>query len=451
MRLTSIHLSNYRAHVNLRVDFGARFNLIAGVNGSGKTSLLMAVADSLAGLLSHLAQSRLQVFGARIFDDDNFRHVGVESLNGRIRFEPRMAVLRLAGACEKGEFHSSLSGGFDSPVVEGNNPFTLLDRTADSAGLTRGAEGVQDQIPSGATTLMPVIAFYRASRRWSSKSADPIKAASIRPARADGYEGWKDAGLDSESLQTWVIAKSLERLERVAQTGQRLHEIDDDELALVNMALNESFTEFSGLRYDMQQKSLLVECAAENAMGPIPFAYLSDGQRAVICLIADIARRMCLLNPQLGNRVTQQTPGVILIDELDVHLHPAWQRRIVNGLKAAFPKVQFMATSHSPQILGELRPEEIILLRQDEERLDGVSHPAVSYGLDSSQVLAEIMGAPQRNEEVQKRLDTLFAQIETGPLEQARKSLEDLKADIQDVPELGGAEALIRRKELIGR
>ncbi|MDO4683350.1 MAG: AAA family ATPase [Lautropia sp.] len=450
MRLTSIHLSNYRAHVNLSVDFEAGFNLIAGVNGSGKTSLLMAVADSLAGVLSYLAQNRMRVFGARIFDDDHFRHVGVESLNGRIRFEPRMAVLRLTGECAKGTFQLQLTGGFDSPAVEGDNPFAMVERTGDSARLMRGAGGVTDEIPSGTTTIMPVIAFYRANRRWSSKSVDPIKAATIRPARADGYEDWKEAGLGSESLQTWVIAKSLERLERVAQTGQRLNEVGDDELALVNMALNQSFTEFSGLRYDMQQKSLLVECSEESAMGSIPFAYLSDGQRAVICLIADIARRMCLLNPQLGNRVTQQTPGVILIDELDVHLHPAWQRRIVNGLKAAFPKVQFIATSHSPQILGELRPCELILL-QDGEGQDGVSRPRVSYGLDSSQILAEIMGAPQRNEEVQKRLDTLFAQIETGPLQQARKTLEDLKADIQDVPELSGAEALIRRKELIGR
>src|SRR5690606_15426040 len=143
---------------------------------------------------------------------------------------------------------------------------------------------------------------------------------------------------------------------------------------------------------------------------------------AVICLVADIARRICLLNPQLGKDVIRQTPGVVLIDELDVHLHPRWQRRIVNGLKAAFPCVQFIASSHSPQVLGELQPEEIILLREG-----GTSQPQVSYGLDSSQVLEEIMGASPRNLKVDEKLKQLFEKIENGPLNEAKRLLDELK------------------------
>ena len=134
---------------------------------------------------------------------------------------------------------------------------------------------------------------------------------------------------------------------------------------------------------------------------------MSDGQKTILGLVTDIARRMCLLNPHLDSNVTKSTPGVILIDEFDVHLHPRWQRTIVQSLKSAFPAVQFIATSHSPQILGELKPDEIILLRR--ERVD---HPTVSYGLDSSSVLEEIMEADSRPEAVEALIREVFAALE---------------------------------------
>src|SRR5207253_331116 len=108
-----------------------------------------------------------------------------------------------------------------------------------------------------------------------------------------------------------------------------------------------------GLRYDLKAKTLLLEWhALDVSKGPATqFEHLSDGQRVVISLIADIARRMCLLNPHLGLEAIRQTPAVILIDELDIHLHPQWQRKIVKGLKTAFPAAQFIAASHSPQVI----------------------------------------------------------------------------------------------------
>ncbi|MCU0757390.1 MAG: AAA family ATPase [Xanthomonadales bacterium] len=161
---------------------------------------------------------------------------------------------------------------------------------------------------------------------------------------------------------------------------------------------------------------------------PTAFEHLSDGQRAVIGLVADIARRMCLLNPQLGTEVTRQTPGVVLIDELDIHLHPRWQRILTRGLKAAFPAVQFIAASHSPQVLGELHPEEILLLRPG-----GTAQPQVSYGLDAQQ------------------LGEVFEALERGDLTRARGLIEQLRDTAPGVPELAGAQALLRRKEILGR
>jgi predicted ATP-binding protein involved in virulence len=155
---------------------------------------------------------------------------------------------------------------------------------------------------------------------------------------------------------------------------------------------------------------------------------------------------MCVMNPQLGQDVTSKTPGVVLIDELDMHLHPRWQRILTSGLKRAFPEVQFIVASHSPQVLGELRPEEIILLRQS-----GTTHPQVSYGLTSNQVLEEIMGADARTPEVEKMLSEVFEQLERNNLALVKRKLEELEATAPGIPELAGAHALLRRKEVLGR
>jgi predicted ATP-binding protein involved in virulence len=306
---------------------------------------------------------------------------------------------------------------------------------------------------------LPLLAFYQAGRWWpAQKTSDAMRAATEKPSRFNAYDDWQEAEISSNALQNWVIAKCLERLQLADETGQRFDDIQDDELALVNNALKQALPEVLGLRHDMRQKTLMVEWSSEHANGDferdfgkaasslVSFEHLSDGQRTALCLIADIARRICLLNPQLGRDAMRKTPGLVLIDELDAHLHPKWQRLLTKGLKAAFPAVQFIVTSHSPQVLGELAPEEILLLRPD-----GAGHPQVSYGLDAAQVLEIIMEAPARNEEVGQEIREIFQLIEDDKLASAKERLDALQAKAPGVPELAGAGALIRRKEILGR
>lgn len=432
MKLTSIHLQNYRAHQDLSVEFNGAFNVVAGVNGSGKTSLLRGISETLSGALQGT------VAGGPLGDPD-CAYISTSHIDGRYRFEPRFPVTAtLEGHVSQGDFTLTVKKDNEvaHPAVLGESPVRKM--ISPGAGGDTGASAV----------TLPILAFYRANRQWVSKPSQVMTAATEKVSRLDGYQQWQDAATSVSALQHWVIAKCLERYQRSSETGQRFHEINDDELALVNAALCAAIEEIGALRYDMQQKSLLVEWhhGEGDIQKTVSFDNLSDGQRALICLVADIARRICLLNPHLGKNVVEQTPGVVLIDELDVHLHPRWQRRIVTGLKATFPAVQFIATSHSPQILGELHPEEIILLREHD-----TAQPQVSYGLDSSQVLDEIMGASSRNIEVESKLKQLFVDIENNQLGTARHLLGQLTEQAPQIPELSRAEALIRRKEMLGR
>lgn len=432
MKLTSVHLTNYRGHENLTVEFQSGFNVIAGINGSGKTSVLLGICEVLTGYVNFMplsAQYSQQ-------SDESMVRIKSESINGRFRFEPQYPVILTASAFAFGKnfnWQISKRSPLDHPLTTGQFPGTEFSPDLRNTNSPR-----QD-------FALPIVVFYRANRQWSQPQPNDFQAATQRHARADGYTNWWDASIDSSALQSWVIAKCLERFQISSETGLTFDKIDSDELAQVNQVLSMAVENIKGLKYDLKQKSLLIEWAAPGRE-PTAFEHLSDGQRAVIGLVADIARRMCLLNPHLGQRVTDETPGVVLIDELDMHLHPHWQRLLTTGLQRAFPAVQFIVASHSPQVLGELRPENIILLRPG-----GTDHPQVSYGLTSSQILAEVMGAEARTPEVEQHLSRLFEVLGRGELEAARALLTDLRQTAPGIPELAGAEALLRRKEILGR
>jgi predicted ATP-binding protein involved in virulence len=148
----------------------------------------------------------------------------------------------------------------------------------------------------------------------------------------------------------------------------------------------------------------------------------------------------------LGRDIFTRTPGIVLIDEIDLHLHPQWQRRLPGALKEAFPAIQFIATTHSPQILSELDSSEIILLKGDE-----TWHPDASYGLNADRILEEIMDTPSRPQKVRDDLRELFRTIELGSLDESRRLLAELAKAVPGISEIASANALIARKEAIGR
>ncbi len=381
MLFHSIQIKNYRCYANLSVDFRQGMNVIAGVNGSGKTSLLKAVRETMTGFLGFLQVPNGDV---QPLHDGDIR-IQVTSKNGRYRFEPQYPASLTASAS----------------VLGAKCTWTVLRGAQTNGNEWQGEQPGQRWVDASvdtetsASTTLPVLAFYPAYRQWPPHVSNEMKAVTERESRADGYRNWWEASAEAGIFQQWVIGKSMERLQLASERSIGWESIVDDELALVNSAVSKVVEHARGLRYDFARKALIVEWD-DNERLPALFDNLSDGQRVSIAQVADIARRMCLLNPHLGQDVTEQTPGVVLIDELDIHLHPGWQRLMVEGLAKAFPKVQFIVSSHSPQVLSELKPEQIILLTTD-----GAVHPVASYGLDASRVLEVVMDTNSRPAEVQ--------------------------------------------------
>ena len=148
--------------------------------------------------------------------------------------------------------------------------------------------------------------------------------------------------------------------------------------------------------------------------------HLSDGERGVLALVLDLTRRLAQANPEIPDPAAE-AEAVVLIDELELHLHPGWQRRIVRNLTETFPKCQFIATTHSPQIIGEVEHDRIQIMADGE-----VYPPTHSFGVDSSRVLEEIMDAEPRAAEVEELLNKVSREVGTQRYDNARGLLVQL-------------------------
>ncbi|PLC05402.1 ATP-binding protein [Variovorax sp. RO1] len=432
MKIYEIQALNFRCFEDSVFQFSSEFNLLVGANGSGKTSLLKAIVAAISTPINGLSK-----FSFWPLSEDSSARVALVKSAGKIRYEKCFPViLRVLGQInEVDKSWWQERKGLATQLDWDSSVYTLLQK-------------MTVQVDQNESLTLPICAFYSAERRWKLEEINASNAVRQQDSRLDAYNSWNDAAEDLKNFESWIIAKSLERLEEnSSQNSDGLEERSDygfDELSLVNQAISQALPNSKGIRYDIRLRQLVVDWDFKE---PSPFRNLSDGQRAIIGLIADIARRMCLANPHLDDRVLKETPGIVIIDELDMHLHPAWQRRIPFVLRSAFPCIQFIAASHSPQIIGELKAEEIILMR------DGISigHPERAFGLESDEVLEEIMGAASQNLEVAKILDEFRDALEDENIEKAESELNALeRIVVHPVPSVVAARAALQSMKFLG-
>jgi predicted ATP-binding protein involved in virulence len=162
----------------------------------------------------------------------------------------------------------------------------------------------------------------------------------------------------------------------------------------------------------------------------LPFSALSDGQRNVIAMVGDLAAKAAQLNPHLEQDVLRRTPGIVLIDEIDLHLHPRWQRHVMDDLRRLFPEVQFIATTHSPFIVQTAREGELISLdAQPVMETENLGVEEIARGLMRVE-RPEVSPRYQKMVDVAKNYLTLLDEAAVAPAEKLKDYVEQLAADI---------------------
>ena len=173
---------------------------------------------------------------------------------------------------------------------------------------------------------------------------------------------------------------------------------------------------------------------------------LSDGEKCTLAMVGDLARRMAIANPARPDPLAGE--GIVLIDEVDLHLHPDWQRHVVSALEETFPNCQFLVSTHSPQIVSHVAPERIWLLQRTKSGVTA-SRPAESFGQTAGRILEDIMDVPERPEEIKERLSDLFLAIQDEQLATAKQLPSGLTSTLWSDPDLVRARIHIRRKQAL--
>lgn len=419
MRIDSLAVRNFNGFDRREFDFHPHFNLLVGDNATGKTSVLDALSIGLASWFLGIP-GYARVLGIDAKQVRMVAHPHQDSCT----FEKQFPCLISACGSVMGrnlkwtrELHheGARTSSVDAKVIS-----SLASETANRV---RGGEDV----------TIPLICTYGTERLWFEATHRPSKkregAKGRLPSRLDGYLDCINFEIQESALLDWIRAETSASIQSPPSETIALSAVKKAIVGCVEGAVS--------LYYDERYKDLVVNF---ERFGYQLFQNLSDGQRIVLTLVGDLVKRATTLNPHLGDRVLAQTPGVVLVDELDLHLHPKWQRHIIRDLKRTFPSIQFIATTHSPQLIGEVEPDEIILL--GEQRPE---NPPQSYGMDANWILRNVMGADERDTGIKAKLDEAEKLIASFDLKGARSRVAELRTEIGNHPELVRLSARIDR------
>lgn len=431
MRIDTLRLKNFKKFAESTCSLHPRFTLLVGENGSGKTSILDAMAVALGIWLIEPPDTTLQSSGRNIFK----KEIRLESslIGDRMLFREHLPVV-VSATGQIGE-SSDLTWarelrGQKTTNIEAKNALAVV-------------RDIYERDRHGESVLCPVIAYYGAGRAWLPSNQPKPKSTKGPARRWAAFYDCLNERIRLPDLQEWFRNEALAAL----PTGRMRTGFQIVRRAILNCVPDADDVWFDA---DRKQIALSIHHEAQ------PFDNLSAGQKMMVALVADIAIKAVTQNTFLvpnGNsekdsagmqRVLQETPGVVLIDEIDVHLHPRWQRMVAENLKNTFPAIQFVCTSHSPQVIGELSPEEIRLM-------DTLQPPNQSFGMDSNWILQVLMGAEEQDIAVKSQLSTLFRLISERQLEEAERNIQELRSKIGNSQSIQRAASTIERVKILGR
>lgn len=410
MRIDTIHIKNFRCFADFEMSFDPGMTVLVGINGAGKSAVLDAVSIGLGAYISGI-----DGVGTNSIAREDVRHIAFES-GSRFIPQPQFPVT------------VKCVGHADGQTLEWTRSLNSINGKTTTKGahqISDYARGLLTRVRGGENTILPVLGYYGTGRLWAQKrekSSGRFDLTDSQFSRESGYIDCLDTWSNEKLMLKWFKLMTMQEI----QEGRAL-----PELMAVKNAVLQCFSSVAGerdanLEYSLKNSALeLSYTTADGERKAFPVKELSDGYKNTISMIADIAYRMAELNPHLENSPAQ-TPGVVLIDEIDLHLHPAWQRVILQDLRRIFPLVQFIVTTHAPAVISSCRDGEIVLLKDG--RAETPSYK--TYGRDINSIICEVMNVPARPDAVIAELNEFKKAMAHEDFETAGSKLAHLKDEL---------------------
>lgn len=388
LNIQKLSLRDYRCFEAIDIDFHPQLTVLVASNGAGKTAILDAIAVAFGPYIGAFDESV-----GKGFESSDIRLTRVrETTTNEMEYAPSGIRLEATGFIP-GSMHGPLLEELGEPSIWRRSlagPIKKKTTIIDAKELIGYGKRLQKAVRTPDTDItLPLLAYYGTGRLWQQKKQTERKLP--RTSRTIGYTDCLDPGSSYKSFVAWFRYWSTNAFKgqlEASKSGRAYEPTEFDHyLESVGGAVNAclSLSGWKDIDYSLSREELV---ARHDQYGELPVALLSDGIRNMIAMVADIAFRATKLNPQLGARAATETPGVVLIDEVDMHLHPEWQQVVLQSLITAFPKLQFIVTTHSPQVLTTVPSECIRILRENKVYVA----PPGTEGAEPGRLLKQVLG-----------------------------------------------------------
>ena len=397
----SLKVRNFKAIAKLDLPLDESLTLLAGVNGVGKTSVIEALLGAVTDLWSKRCPDGQEAW-----------------------YSPSGDLVR----------YGVPEGKITLELVFEDDVRTTCDVSVTAKG-SRSIDSSPSEVLSGLfekVSPIPLVVHYDQNR--------------IGGLSSEGYRFSsntnREAALDTtphalSDFKNWYFEKESDEAREALERSDLGY--TDPEVRAVQEVLTGIAGSSAVLRSRKPDGSMdRMLFLRKNGGFDIPFEALSGGEQAFFLLAVDLARRLLLEFP---GRTLAEAPGFVCIDEIELHLHPAWQRKILTSLMDLFPRCQFVASTHSPQVIGSVAARHVRLLASDGNGHIDATAPIASKGRDSNYVLEGILDTPEQDPGV----DELFAKfdhlVDAGAFDEADRVLDEL----DDIVEGKSSRVAVRR------
>jgi predicted ATP-binding protein involved in virulence len=414
MRIDKIQIRNFKGFEDQTFEFKEQFTVFIGDNAKGKTSVLDALAVAAGSFFLGI-----EGIVARTIEEREIRLVIIDG-----QPKPQTPVIIEA------------SGHIESKAIHWKREIKTKKTThKDAKEISTLAANKLNESRKHSGVRFPIIAYYGTGRLWAEheKVSFQLQGEGVTLA----YKNSLSAKSSNKEFLSWIKTQE-DTITKFAQPLDIAHLIAFKQAILALIPNNT----WQDMAFDRKQDELMgIFTDDKGVRNKLAFGQLSDGYRNAISLAADIAYRCIQLNPWLGERAVIDSEGIVLIDEIDMHLHPNWQRHFISDLKKAFPKIQFVATTHSPFIVQSLAKDELINLDENEEGLE--SSPS-NYGIEDVAEIEMGVKSVARSEAFNERVEAAgqyYQLISEGKSSKTDEEVAQLRQKLNEMEERFSDEA----------
>ena len=417
MRLINVQAVNYKGFKSLDLDLDGKNTVMFGINGTGKSSTLSVIN---------------YVFWRWINQINPFQSIAFKSLNPEeIYFESSQQSVQTT--LKLGDKNYTLSRTYKKARPGKNAAATYSKKEYDQFVNDFVALYLQDE-----ATDMPIYVSYGTNR---SVLDIPMRIRKKHQfSKIAALEHATDNKLDFRTFFEWYRNQEDIENEHIRETGDTKYH--DRCLACVRLAVEAMMDGFSELRVKRSPPRMVVKKGAAELRVDL----LSDGEKCTLALFGDLARRIAMANPSRENPLCGE--GIVLIDEIELHMHPQWQRTVLKNLQRVFPNVQFIVTTHSPQILGEV-DENFNVFKLSEGNNGAIATQSVdTFGKDSNAILKYDMNTSVRSQPILDAFQQFYNAMDARRYEEAQRIINDLYALIGEDTEITGMQIQLDMEQL---